>query len=364
MATHALSFNCSQDSPEASKGMAYRLVVKRTFLQVEIEQTPSSVGALSEAPCRARSEPCFVRDWSNIETDDESDLSCSEVSCCEGSCSEVSFEEAAHSPMNRDSQDFASVQDFVESTSLFVPSAYDNTNESLFQFDDGMHSQWYAARMVAGNGGSVADSVQNGMILVTPAQPYVLLLGMPCQSTCIGSAEQPSSRNSPPYLSMLGSNEPPMQQNGRLETRTTLMLRNIPNDYSRAMLLELLDSHGFAGRYDFVYLPMDFKRTAGLGYAFINCVSSADAVAMKKKLRGFMHWRVNSQKVCEVRWGEPLQGLEAHIERYRNSPVMHYSVPDEYKPIVFTNGIRSPFPAPTKRIRTPHGKASALTSSH
>ena len=39
---------------------------------------------------------------------------------------------------------------------------------------------------------------------------------------------------------------------------------------------------------------------------------------------------MSSQKVCEVCWGNPLQGLGAHIVRYRNSPVMHQSVPDEY----------------------------------
>merc|ERR1740120_413238 len=60
--------------------------------------------------------------------------------------------------------------------------------------------------------------------------------------------------------------------------RTTIMLRNIPNDYTRDMLLELLDSEGLASLYDFVYLPSDFKRWQGLGYAFVNMVSHEDAV--------------------------------------------------------------------------------------
>ena len=54
--------------------------------------------------------------------------------------------------------------------------------------------------------------------------------------------------------------------------RTTVMLRNMPNNYSRTMLLELLDAEGFAGQYDFLYLPMDFQSRASLGYAFINFV--------------------------------------------------------------------------------------------
>merc|ERR1719367_2096902 len=47
------------------------------------------------------------------------------------------------------------------------------------------------------------------------------------------------------------------------ESRTTVMLRNLPLDHTRDMLLHLLDTKGFAGMYDFIYLPMDFKTRAG-----------------------------------------------------------------------------------------------------
>jgi len=131
------------------------------------------------------------------------------------------------------------------------------------------------------------------------------------------------------------------------------MLRNIPNDYTRDMFLELLDSIGFHGCYDFVYLPVDFHRKAGLGYAFVNCVSTSVAKQMREVLQGFQEWRVSSRKVCEVCWGEPLQGLQVHIDRFRNSPLMHHTVPDECRPICLTNGARVTFPSPTKRIRAP-----------
>merc|ERR1719379_1114593 len=55
------------------------------------------------------------------------------------------------------------------------------------------------------------------------------------------------------------------------ETRTSLMLRNIPNDYSRDGFMRLLDMEGFRARYDFLYLPIDFQRKASLGYCFVNC---------------------------------------------------------------------------------------------
>lgn len=131
------------------------------------------------------------------------------------------------------------------------------------------------------------------------------------------------------------------------------MLRNIPNDYTRKLFLELLDSHGFAGKYDLVYLPIDFARRSSLGYGFVNFVNQAHAEEAKACMEGFTEWKVQSSKVCQVCWGEPLQGLEAHIERYRNSPVMHHDVADECKPVIFMNGVRATFPAPTRRVRAP-----------
>jgi hypothetical protein len=135
--------------------------------------------------------------------------------------------------------------------------------------------------------------------------------------------------------------------------RTTLMLRNLPNDYSRAMLLSLLDEEGFAGKFDFVYLPIDFASGAGVGYAFINMVSHHDAERFRVHFTGFTKWAFPSRKVAEVAWSNPNQGLAVHIERYRNSTVMHPSVCDEYKPALFANGVRVPFPVPTRIIKAP-----------
>jgi len=134
---------------------------------------------------------------------------------------------------------------------------------------------------------------------------------------------------------------------------TTVMLRNLPNNYSRTMLLKLIDIEGFGGQYDFIYLPMDFKSHASLGYAFVNLVEPEQATAFFETFEGFHRWVVPSQKVCSVNWSHPYQGLESHIDRYRNSPVMHEDVPDDYKPMVFHNGERIVFPPPTKKLKVP-----------
>lgn len=134
---------------------------------------------------------------------------------------------------------------------------------------------------------------------------------------------------------------------------TTIMLRNLPNSYTRRDLVDLLISQGFAGRFDFLYLPIDFKTHAALGYAFVNMLAPTDAEELSRSLVGFTGWSVPCGKVCRVSWSQPLQGLEAHIARYRNSPLMHEAVPDQYRPMLLCGGVPVPLPPPTKTIKPP-----------
>jgi hypothetical protein len=140
------------------------------------------------------------------------------------------------------------------------------------------------------------------------------------------------------------------------ETRTTVMLRDLPEAYSRSSLLKLLDAQGFFGRFDFIYLPVDFKHQRNLGYALINMVSSSEALRITTHFEGFSNWGLVSDKICSVGWCSPQQGLEAHVERYRNSPVMHESVPEEWRPMMLSHGVPVPFPPPTLKIKAPKVK--------
>jgi len=142
----------------------------------------------------------------------------------------------------------------------------------------------------------------------------------------------------------------PLSDNG---PRTTAMMRNIPNNFTREMLLKFLAKHGFGTGCDLMYLPIDFQTEVGIGYAFINLVSEQEFGRFRNYFQGFTEWEVASHKVCEVARSNPLQGLQAHIERFRNSPVMHESVPDMFKPLLMKDGVAIPFPAPTKRIHAP-----------
>lgn len=137
------------------------------------------------------------------------------------------------------------------------------------------------------------------------------------------------------------------------EGATTVILRNLPKGCDRDMLLRILDYEGFSGGYDFLHMPIDFQTRASLGYAIMNLVSHDVALSIHKHFEGFSKWPFCSDNVCEVAWNSPHQGLMTHIDRYRNSPLMHPSVPETYRPVLFEHGIRVEFPAPTSRIRPP-----------
>lgn len=125
---------------------------------------------------------------------------------------------------------------------------------------------------------------------------------------------------------------------------TTLTIRGLQSSVLRGDVALLLDREGFAGMYDFLYVPIAFDTNQSLGYAL------ADFVTHEQALRAWRH--IGSLPGLDVEWSA-LQGYEAHVERYRNSPTMHFSVAEEYRPAVYARGSPAPFPEPTKRLRAP-----------
>jgi len=136
--------------------------------------------------------------------------------------------------------------------------------------------------------------------------------------------------------------------------KMTVLLKGIPSVYTTLSVLELLDAQGFAGKYTFVYVPVDFARGSGLGYAVVSMASHESALDLMHALEGFSQWASEDDNdTCAVSWNEPHQGLDALIERYRNSPVMHPSVAPAHRPAVFHGGRRAQFPPPTRTVRAP-----------
>ena len=133
------------------------------------------------------------------------------------------------------------------------------------------------------------------------------------------------------------------------ETRTTLMVRNIPNKYSQQMLLDEVNAH-HQGQYDFFYLPIDFKNRCNVGYAFINFLSPLHILDFVRRFEG-QRWRsFNSEKICSITYAR-IQGKAALVSRFQNSSLLDKD--DTYKPLLFRSsgpeqGQPEPFPAPSK----------------
>jgi len=125
--------------------------------------------------------------------------------------------------------------------------------------------------------------------------------------------------------------------------KTTVMLRNIPNNYNRDKMLELIDAKGFSEQYDFFYLPCDGRSHKACGYAFLNFTSHASAVRAIDVFNGFSAWGGNSCKVCEVTWSETHQGQKANLASF-NKQRNRRRVPEECKPFVVKNGWRVVLP--------------------
>ncbi|XP_028757486.1 protein terminal ear1-like [Neltuma alba] len=98
---------------------------------------------------------------------------------------------------------------------------------------------------------------------------------------------------------------------------TTVMIKNVPYHFQFKDLISILDEHCFQqnqssqrasslSMYDFVYLPMDYKKFAyenkqsNLGYAFVNFTTARAAFLFFKRFNqrkwpGHENW-----KFCEV----------------------------------------------------------------
>jgi hypothetical protein len=138
--------------------------------------------------------------------------------------------------------------------------------------------------------------------------------------------------------------------------RTTVIIKSLPEAYTRDMLTMLLDSNGFRACYDFLYLPHSFETRLPFRYGLVNFVSTEEAHRCISSLGGFEALGIKGSSCLSVAFAESMQGLDAHIERYRSSPAMHEVVPDEMKPALYRGGVRIPFPLPTKPIEVPRSR--------
>eukprot|EP00439_Symbiodinium_sp_Y106_P048143 s73_g6.t1 len=85
------------------------------------------------------------------------------------------------------------------------------------------------------------------------------------------------------------------------ESRTTLVMKNLPRSFDRTpnMLKKLLDAEGFAGSFDFLYVPLQWNQEAKsrardeeqcVGYGLVNFVSAEAANRVWDHFVSFRDW--------------------------------------------------------------------------
>ncbi|OIW33953.1 hypothetical protein CONLIGDRAFT_570335 [Coniochaeta ligniaria NRRL 30616] len=141
-----------------------------------------------------------------------------------------------------------------------------------------------------------------------------------------------------------------------IDVRTTIMLRNIPNKVDQAMLKRIIDESSW-GKYDFMYLRIDFANDCNVGYAFINFVDPLDIIDFVEA-RDHQRWNCfKSDKVAEISYAT-IQGKDCLVQKFRNSSVMLEA--PHYRPKLYftTNGPRpefagqeEPFPGPDNQSK-------------
>ncbi|KAG9447523.1 hypothetical protein H6P81_013651 [Aristolochia fimbriata] len=139
------------------------------------------------------------------------------------------------------------------------------------------------------------------------------------------------------------------------DTRTTLMIKNIPNKYTSKMLLAAIDEN-HRGTYDFLYLPIDFKNKCNVGYAFINMISPSHIVPFYQAFNGKKWEKFNSEKVASLAYAR-IQGKTALVTHFQNSSLMNED--KRCRPILFHSEgteageqiIQEPFPSNSLNAR-------------
>jgi len=120
---------------------------------------------------------------------------------------------------------------------------------------------------------------------------------------------------------------------------------------SRRCFEELLDAEGFAGMYNFLHVSSDVKAGVCYGEGLINLINTVEAERFVDHFHGFTWSDADMKQPLGVHTSESLQGLDDLVERYRNSPLMHKSVPADMRPSIYCSGVLAAFPSPTVRLR-------------
>ncbi|XWS23800.1 hypothetical protein CRYUN_Cryun28dG0046600 [Craigia yunnanensis] len=137
------------------------------------------------------------------------------------------------------------------------------------------------------------------------------------------------------------------EEQTKLDGKTSVMIKNVPNHFKRVGLQRMLDYHcrtenrkaqpgsNFCkSAYDFLYLPMDFGFHLNLGFAFVNFTSPIGALRFYRAFNnGEWSFGDSRKKICEICIAK-FQGKDALKEQFQKSSFPCHT--NEYLPVVFS----------------------------
>ena len=104
-----------------------------------------------------------------------------------------------------------------------------------------------------------------------------------------------------------------------IETRTTVMIKNIPIKYDTKILLKELEH--FDGKFNCLYMPYDYSKNGNKGYAFLNFVNPLHILLFYEWFHGKSWLFFESKKICDLYYAN-YQGIEEiknHAKNYKGN---------------------------------------------
>jgi RNA recognition motif-containing protein len=115
------------------------------------------------------------------------------------------------------------------------------------------------------------------------------------------------------------------------DTRTTLMIKNLPPNTNQVELLEKIN-YNHKDDYNFFYLPIDFTTKSNAGYAFINFKSAKSIINFFLEFNNKPWGFKNSNKIAYVSYAR-IQGFRALSSHFKKSHIMK-QVDGKVKPMI------------------------------
>jgi len=115
----------------------------------------------------------------------------------------------------------------------------------------------------------------------------------------------------------------------------TVMVRQLPRQFTQRMFLQEVVQRGFEGLFDFLYLPYDFKKGINMGYGFVNFTEPEYALQFRDSLDGqyldkYMRMKSKAVRVHPA----AVQGYDANYRHFAHTKTGQKQDPS-FSPIFF-----------------------------